>query len=175
MGIKDASAQAPFTALPPPASDPVASVIDPAIKGLPVVPDDRPWIPTFYGEQKYIRLNLDTGEWILFARIGPGHQVPYHKHHGGLNLYVLEGELNFVDEEWVAGPGTYVYEPPGNTHVELSEQGVFMLVWSQGPLEFLNPDNTPLEVRDCVAWKAEIEEFHRSSGIPMPPDPGYFF
>ena len=90
--------------------------------------------------------------------------MPYHKHHGGLNLYVLEGELNFVDEDWVAGPGTYVFEPPGNTHVELSDRGVLMLAWSQGPLEFLNPDNTPVEVRDCVAWKAEIEAYHRDRG-----------
>ena len=170
-----ASRSAPFTNLPPAPTTPVASVIDPRIQGLPVVPEDRPWIPTFYGEQKYIRLSLATGEWVLFARIKPGQQVPYHKHHGGLNLYVLEGELNFVDEDWVAGPGTYVFEPPGNTHVELSDKGVLMLAWSQGPLEFLNPDNTPVEVRDCVAWKAEIEQYHAEQELPMPPPPGYFF
>ncbi len=167
--------QSAFTAVPPEPAEPVASVIDPDIRGMPVLPDDRPWIPTFYGEQKYVRLNLTTGEWVLFARIESDQQVPYHKHHGGLNLYVLEGELNFVDEDWIAGPGTYVFEPPGNTHVELSEKGVLMLVWSQGPLEFLNPDNTPVEVRDCVAWKAEIERYHAETGTPMPPPPGYFF
>jgi anti-sigma factor ChrR (cupin superfamily) len=153
----------------------VASVIDSAIVGLPVRLDDRPWIPTFYGEQKYLRLSLATGEWVLLARIHPGQPVPYHKHHGGLNLWILEGELHFVDEDWSAGPGTFVHEPPGNTHVELSEKGVVMLVWSQGPLEFLNADNTPAEVRDCVAWKKEIEDYHAEHGIPMPPPPGYFF
>jgi 2,4'-dihydroxyacetophenone dioxygenase len=151
------------------------SVIDPTIKGLPVVPDDRPWIPTFYGEQKYLRLNLSTGEWVILARIHPGQPVPYHKHHGGLHLWILEGELHFVDEDWTAGPGMYVYEPPGNTHTELSEAGVTMLVWSQGPLEFLNPDDTPTEIRDCVAWRKEILDFHAANGIPMPPSPGYFF
>lgn len=165
----------PFTSVPPEQVDPVPSLIDPAIHGLPVVPEDRPWIPAGYGEQKYLRLNLETGEWVLIAKIRPGQQVPYHKHHGGLHLFVMEGELNFVDEDWSAGPGTYVYEPPGNTHVELSEKGVTMLAWSQGPLEFLNPDNTPAEVRDCVAWKAEIEAYHEQAGIPMPPPPGYFF
>jgi redox-sensitive bicupin YhaK (pirin superfamily) len=164
-----------ITAVPPTESRTAPSVVDPEVRGFPVIPDDRPWIPTSYGEQKYLRLNLTTGEWVLFTRIQPDQQVAYHKHHGGLNLYVLEGELNFVDEEWIAGPGTYVFEPPGNTHVELSEKGVLMLVWSQGPLEFLNADNTPAEVRDPIAWKAEIEEFHRSTGTPMPPDPGYFF
>ena len=164
-----------ITRLPPGQTRRVPSAVDPHLRGVPVIPEDRPWIPTSYGEQKYLRLNLTTGEWVLFARIRPDEQVAYHKHHGGLNLYILEGEFNFVDEDWTAGPGAYVFEPPGNTHVELSEKGVLMLVWSQGPLEFLNADNTPAEVRDCVAWKSEIEKFHRETGTPMPPDPGYFF
>jgi hypothetical protein len=50
-----------------------------------------------------------------------------------------------------------------------------MLVWSQGPLEFLNDDDTPAEIRDCVAWKQEILDFHAAHEIPMPPAPGYFF
>jgi 2,4'-dihydroxyacetophenone dioxygenase len=153
----------------------VPSRVDLAIKGLPVVPDDRPWIPATYGEQKYLRLNMLTGEWVILARINPGCPVPYHKHHAGLHLFILEGELHFVDENWTARAGTYVFEPPGNTHVELSEAGVLMLVWSQGPLEFLHADNRPAEVRDCVAWKHEIEEYHQATGTPMPPDPGYFF
>jgi 2,4'-dihydroxyacetophenone dioxygenase len=171
----DRSANESFTSLPPAEHRVTPSVIDPGITGFPVPGEDRPWIPASYGAQKYLRLNLQTGEWVILARIDPGQPVPYHKHHGGLNLWIIEGELNFVDEHWVAGPGTYVFEPPGNTHVELSEKGVLMLVWSQGPLEFLNADNTPAEVRDCVAWKREIEEYHERSGIPMPPAPGYFF
>jgi hypothetical protein len=153
----------------------VPSAVDCTIGGLPVCPDDRPWIPTTYGAQKYLRLNMSTGEWVILARIDPGQPVPYHKHHCGLNLWVLEGELHFVDEQWTAGPGTYVHEPPGNTHTELSEAGVTMLVWSQGPLEFLNSDETPSEVRDCVAWRREILDYHAANGIPMPPAPGYFF
>ena len=172
MGDSGASA---FTTIPPTTHEHVPSAVDPAISGLPVLADDRPWIPAAYGAQKYLRLNLATGEWVLLARIDPGQPVPYHKHHGGLSLWIIEGELNFVDEDWSAGPGTFVHEPPGNTHVELSEKGVLMLVWSQGPLEFLNADNTPAEVRDCVAWKREIEDYHAEHDIPMPGPPGYFF
>ena len=82
------------TASTPPQSIP--SIIDREIKGMPVVPDDRPWIPTTYGEQKYLRLSLATGEWVILARIHPGQPVPYHKHHCGLHLWILEGELHFV-------------------------------------------------------------------------------
>jgi 2,4'-dihydroxyacetophenone dioxygenase len=151
------------------------SIVDRAITGLPVSPDDRPWIPASYGEQRYLRLNLTTGEWVILARIHPGQPVPYHKHHGGLHLWILEGKLHFVDEHWSAGPGTYVFEPPGNTHTELSDAGVLMLVWSQGPIEFLNSDDTPAEIRDCVSWKKEILDYHAANDIPMPPPPGYFF
>lgn len=164
-----------FTALPPEEFVHHPSAVDPTIRGLPIPPEDRPWIPSGYFEQKYLRLNPTTTEWVIIVRIPSNQVVPYHKHHCPLNLYVLEGELHFVDEHWRAGPGTFVFEPPGNTHVEVSEKGATLLAWSQGPLEFLNADNTPAEIRDFVTWKREIEEYHSKNDIPMPPPPGYFF
>lgn len=164
-----------FTKVPPTEWFHLPSAVDPAIKARVVDPEDRPWIPKGYGEEKYLRINPDTTEWVILARIKPNEPVPYHKHHCGLNLFVQEGELHFVDEDWTAGAGTFVHEPPGNTHVEVSEKGVLLLVWSQGPIEFLNADNTPGEVRDWLAWKKEVEDYHAAHSIPMPPPPGYFW
>lgn len=164
-----------FTALPPTEWKHVASTVNPVVRGFPVNPDNYPWIPTGYFEQKYLRLNVKSGEWITLTRIPPGEPVPWHKHHASTMLWVFEGALSFVDEGWSAGPGTLVYEPPGNTHVELSNEGCVILAWSSGPLEFLNADNTPAEVRDPLLWKQEVEEYHLNHDIPMPPPPGYFW
>jgi quercetin dioxygenase-like cupin family protein len=172
VGPSDVNA---FTALPPTTWGHLASEIDPTIRGFRIDPSDRPWIPASYGAQKYLRLNLATSEWVILARIEQGQAVPYHKHHCPLNIWVLEGTLHFVDEGWSAGPGTFVCEPPGNTHVEQSNERTLLLVWSRGPIEFLNADNTPCEVRDCVIWKKEVEDYHLEYEVPMPPAPGYFF
>lgn len=151
------------------------SFVNPKILGLKVAADDYPWIPSGHFDQKYLRLNMQTGEWIVLVKIPPGEPVPCHKYHAPLFLWVFEGTLNYVKEDWQAGPGTLVYEPPANTHVEVSDQGCTVLIWSSGPLEFLNADLTPAVVRNPVMWKQEIEEFHATNNIPMPPAPGYFW
>lgn len=169
------TATTPITSLPPEERDHAPSAVDAAIVGLSIDPDDRPWIPAGYFEQKYLRLNPHTTEWIILVRIPPGEVVPYHKHHGPITIWVLEGRINFVDENWSSPAGHLVHEPPGNTHVEVSEEGCTILAWGTGPIEFLNADNTTAEVRDPVMWRREIEAYHESSGIPMPEDPGYFW
>ncbi len=165
----------PITIRPPTewAHDP--SAVSSAIRGFPINPEDRPWIPAGYFEQKYLRLNPHTTEWIILVRVPAKEMVPYHKHHGPITIWVLEGFVNFVDEDWSAGPGTLVYEPPGNTHVEVSDEGCLLLAFGTGPIEFLNADNTTSEMRDPIMWRREIEEFHASTGTPLPPAPGYFW
>ncbi|WP_159101477.1 cupin domain-containing protein [Paenarthrobacter aurescens] len=151
------------------------SVVDPKVLGIKIDSEDHPWMPSGYFDQKYLRLNMETGEWIIIVKIPPGKPVPYHKHHAPLFLWVFEGTLNYIEEQWSAGPGTLVYEPPGNTHTEVSDDGCTVLIWSSGPLEFLNEDLTPAVVRDPVMWKQEIEQFHAVNDLPMPTSPGYFW
>src|SRR5919204_48601 len=109
MAAEDVGAnERAITRVPPHEHAHVPSIVDASITGVPIRVDDRPWIPTFYGEQKYLRVSLTTGEWVLLARIHPGQPVPYHKHHGGLNLWVLDGELDrvaLVGHDWGAEIG----------------------------------------------------------------------
>jgi len=42
--------------------------------------------------------------------------VSRHRHPGPVHGYVLKGEWYYLEHDWVARPGMYVYEPPGDIH-----------------------------------------------------------
>jgi 2,4'-dihydroxyacetophenone dioxygenase len=90
-----------------------------AAMGLPdmaVQGDELPWVPQ--GERvwfKPLRFDLATGRWINLLRVEGGGKVNRHRHTGGQVLgYCIEGSWHYLERDWVARPGTLVYEPPGD-------------------------------------------------------------
>ena len=39
-----------------------------------------------------------------------------HRHSGQVHAYVIRGKWLYLEHEWVARAGSYVFEPPGETH-----------------------------------------------------------
>lgn len=62
----------------------------------------------------------------LMLRFEPGTSYPAHRHPGGEEYYVLEGELRDGAEHY--GAGTYVWHPPGSVHAPRSDKGAVVLI-----------------------------------------------
>lgn len=62
----------------------------------------------------------------LMLRFEPGAAYPAHRHPGGEEYYVLEGELTDGGRSW--GAGTYVWHEPGSVHAPRSGPGAVVLV-----------------------------------------------
>lgn len=71
----------------------------------------------------------------LMLRFAPGSGYPAHRHPGGEEYYVLEGEL--IDGARSYGPGTYVWHPPGSAHAPRSETGAIVLITVPGGIEIV--------------------------------------
>jgi quercetin dioxygenase-like cupin family protein len=89
-------------------------------------------------------LNLDAGDWIeqsdgvwfrpLLLGVSSGFYVNLlkvrvhgvlsrHRHHGPVHALTLRGQWRYLEHDWVASPGDYVYESTGETHtLVVSEQ-----------------------------------------------------
>ena len=39
-----------------------------------------------------------------------------HRHSGPVHGYVIKGSWYYPEHDWVAQPGSYIFEPPGETH-----------------------------------------------------------
>ena len=82
--------------------------------------ESLPWIPfTPYAENvllKYFKLDPIRGEWIVMMKSPIDMQLPKHHHTGTVMVYTIEGQWKYKEHDWIAGPGSIVYETAGSTH-----------------------------------------------------------
>ena len=82
------------------------------------VPDDeRVWVPQ--APQVWFRplmLNTLNGQWCNLLRVRRAGTLSRHRHPAPVHGYVIKGSWRYLEHDWVAREGDYVFEPPGETH-----------------------------------------------------------
>jgi 2,4'-dihydroxyacetophenone dioxygenase len=79
--------------------------------------DDRIWVPLGDGVwSRPLQLNVTQGQYTHVLRVDRAGIVARHRHSGAVHAYVLEGRWHYLEHDWVAEEGGYVFEPPGETH-----------------------------------------------------------
>ena len=79
--------------------------------------DERVWVPQM--ENVWFRpLCLHTGQgyWINLLRVRKSGVLSRHRHPAPVHGFVLRGRWHYLEHDWVANEGGYVFEPPGETH-----------------------------------------------------------
>ena len=69
-----------------------------------------------------LELDGDEREWVpqsptvafrpLVLNVSQG----YYRHSGPVHAFTLRGSWRYLEHDWVASPGDYAFEPPGETH-----------------------------------------------------------
>ena len=100
-----------------------APTIPPAIGVVPeialaAIPDDeRIWVPQ--APDVWFRpllLNTVTGGWCNLLRVRRSGVLSRHRHPMAVVGYVIKGRWKYLEHPWTAEAGSFVYEPPGETH-----------------------------------------------------------
>jgi 2,4'-dihydroxyacetophenone dioxygenase len=141
--------------------------------GLPdraIQSDELPWVPQ--GEQvwfKPLRFDLATGRWINVLKVTGGGKVNRHRHSGGQVLgYCIEGSWHYLERDWVAWPGTLVYEPPGDIHtlvVDEASGGMTTLFILEGTVQYLDDEDNVLYQDDVFTKLERYLSYCREQGI----------
>jgi hypothetical protein len=79
--------------------------------------DDAPWVP--YAEGVWVQLcrfNVTTGGFTNVLKGLPGARLGVHYHTGTVHGFTLRGHWRYLEHDWIAKPGTFVYEPAGEAH-----------------------------------------------------------
>jgi 2,4'-dihydroxyacetophenone dioxygenase len=71
------------------------------------------WVPLREGVAMR-PLHFAADGYSLLLRVEPGVTIARHRHTGEVHAYNLEGCRELIETGEIAGPGTHVYEPPGN-------------------------------------------------------------
>ncbi len=56
----------------------------------------------------------------------PGGSLATHYHVGTVHAYVLEGSWRYLEHDWVAPAGTFIFEPPGEIHTLVADPALGM-------------------------------------------------
>ncbi|WP_019447336.1 2,4'-dihydroxyacetophenone dioxygenase family protein [Cupriavidus sp. BIS7] len=128
--------------------------------------DSLPWVPfTPYSDEvllKYFKLDPIRGEIIVLMKAPITMQLPKHHHSGTVMVYTIEGQWKYKEHDWVAGPGSVVFETAASTHtpevVSTNEKDGYtlMLVSVMGDLVFVDENDKVLAIEN---WKTAMQRY----------------
>ena len=91
--------------------------IRPEIAEQAIPSDERVWVPQ--APDVWFRpllLNTVTGSWCNLLRVRKSGVLSRHIHPSWVTGLVLKGAWRYLEHDWVAREGAFVYEPPGEIH-----------------------------------------------------------
>jgi quercetin dioxygenase-like cupin family protein len=125
--------------------------------------DERLWVvQTQYTSFRPLCLNVTEGYWVNVLRTRKHGVISRHRHPKAVHGYVLAGRWHYLEHDWRALPGSYVYEPPGVVHTLVVPEDVpemITLFQVNGQMEYLDEHGTQTG-HDDVHTKIEMCREH---------------
>ncbi len=83
-----------------------------------------PWIPyTPYSDEVFFKaLKADpiSGTFVTLLKAPANMRLPRHHHCGTVVVYTIAGQWKYVEHDWIARPGSVVYETAASTHTPIA-------------------------------------------------------
>jgi 2,4'-dihydroxyacetophenone dioxygenase len=136
----------------------------------PVLPDDeRIWVPQ--APDVWFRplcLSVSQGFWVNLLKVTRAGVLSRHRHSNAVHGYVLKGRWQYLEHDWVAEEGGYVYEPPGETHTLIVPDDVdemITLFHVNGVMLYVDPDGNMLGYDDVFSKIAMCRKHYAEVGL----------
>jgi quercetin dioxygenase-like cupin family protein len=102
-----------------------AAGMQPEIVAKAVPEDERVWVPQASGVWfRPLMLNTVSGGWFNLLRVRKSGVLSRHRHPMAVYGYVIKGSWHYLEHDWIAEEGGFVYEPPGEVHTLVVDDGV---------------------------------------------------
>ncbi len=125
--------------------------------------DERIWVPLGDGIfSRPLQFNVTSGQFIHLLRVTRAGIVQRHRHAGPVQGYVLKGRWHYLEHDWHAIEGSFVYEPPGETHTLVVPEGcdeMLTIFHVTGALIYVDPDGNAVGYDD-VFRRLELTRAH---------------
>ena len=134
--------------------------------------DDRRWVP--YAEGVWFQpchFNVTSGGFSVILKGLPGAKLGTHYHVGTVRGYTLRGHWRYLEHDWVAKPGTFIYEPAGEAHTlvvteDSPEPAVIMFVVEGGLIYLDRPVNGSVAAYEDGFTALELtRKYYREAGL----------
>lgn len=121
-----------------------------------------PWVPFMpYSDRVFIKaIKVDPirGEWITILRAPADIELPRHHHSGTVQVYTFSGEWKYKEHDWIATPGSFVFETAGSEHtpIGVGKDDVVTLNIVQGDWNLIDEDGNVLAIEN---WKTVMQRY----------------
>ena len=128
--------------------------------------DERLWVPQ--AENVWFRplmLNVTAGGWVNLLRVRRSGVLSRHRHPAPVHGYVIKGSWRYLEHDWTAREGMYIFEPPGEVHTLVVDDDVdemITLFHVFGALVYYDEDDR-IVGHDDVHTKIELCKKHFES------------
>jgi quercetin dioxygenase-like cupin family protein len=134
------------------------------------IPDDeKVWVPQ--AENVWFRplmLNTVNGGWANLLRVRKSGVLSRHRHPAPVHGYVIKGSWRYLEHDWVAHAGSYVYEPPGEVHTLVVDEGVEEMITFfniSGAMIYVDERGEPTSFEDVHTKIAMCRAHYRQAGL----------
>lgn len=133
--------------------------------------DPRVWVPqTHCLSFRPLCLCTSQGYYVNLLKFTGGGVLGRHRHSSPIHALTLKGSWGYKEHDWHAKPGTYVFEPPGETHtlevVDEDCEEMIALFHVTGSLLYVEKENDEVIGFDDVFTKLEkAKEWYKECGL----------
>ena len=139
------------------------------VVGEAIPSDERLWVPQ--ADNVWFRplcLNASQGYWVNLLRVRRAGVLSRHRHPNPVHGFVLKGKWYYLEHDWVAEQGAYVYEPPGETHTLVVPEDVeemITLFQVNGVMYYVDPWGKPLGYEDVFTKIDMCRRHYDAAGL----------
>lgn len=145
--------------------------IQPEISVTAIPDDERVWVPQAPAVWfRPLLLNTVTGSWCNLLRVRKRGVLSRHIHPAWVVGYVIKGAWRYLEHDWVAREGSFVYEPPGEIHtlvvdalVDADEMITFFNI--SGAMVYLDAEGRQIGYEDVFSKIAMCRAHYQAVGL----------
>jgi quercetin dioxygenase-like cupin family protein len=141
--------------------------------GYEIPRDEGPWIPGEPGIlNQFLLIDLKQNAFSTLVKCEPGSHIALHFHTTTVVGYTLQGTWKYREHDWIARPGSFVYEPAGEAHTLdiLGDETMISFFHVTGPHISLDENGKMSGYSDAFTVLDYCRSYCRENGI----DSSYF-
>ena len=130
--------------------------------------DERLWVPLGSGRwSRPLCLNASQGYWVHITKVTEPGVISRHRHPSPVHGFVIEGRWRYLERDWVAQAGSYLYEPPGDVHTLIVDEGDAMvtLFFNSGALLYCDEEGKTIDSTDVFDRIKAAREHYEKVGL----------